>query len=463
MILGINDRQEIVSIDVIPPNLSSIEVDDEDFKNINPLRYKIRQGDNWMEITPIRLTHSFITDKNQVETVYQAPAPNGVDDTVALKEFFANGYKNVHLEGTYRVKLNRGDSIASFSNVNDIRIMGENATVIDLKTDYTNAGIVTPIFKFSNCRNVYINLNYQGQKLLDPKTELGYIGAAVFYFINGCENITVRGNLENCRYGVLSGDYTFPEYGNCKDFDIKINTLFVGYPIALYLAERVNAYIIADSFHRVAYLAGIIGGCIRGYAQNQYIADVFVLLTDAKLSDGSRGCRGINVFIKDTGSTTYEITSCLAGIGPSRADAVNFTDIFIKIELITTTTVTGFRLAGAWTSEMRVDNLTLSGTIDRTKRNDSIPFERDIAIRGNPSGQYLQMSNLSFENLIIKEQTNAEVLYILVQAEGLTEGLRFKDCTFTDIDIQIFTKIETIDIINSTLEGLVTNSKTNIV
>lgn len=447
-------------------------------------------GTSWIEIQDIdptainevdtRLSGDITAVNTSVSKIVRvAPPSNGVDDTQLLRDFFDNGYTNVKLIGEYKVSLAEGTSLKVFTNTNGITIDGSECTFVDLRGNYSNNGAITPVFKFHNCKDIDVTFNFTGIPLTTPFTHLGYMGPTMLFVTGGSERIKFKGVLNHVRYGVLSGNYSDVSLGNCNDFKIDVSGTFIGYPIALYLVDKVKADITVSHTHRAAYLAGVSNGDLKVYFKNQYIADTSVLLTDAMTGTGtSKGCRNLDIYVEDTGSTIFEPTSVLAGISLSRVDpGTIYSDIKIYMRLKTSntiaTTMNGFRLSSGvktiipsypfnWEPTIEIHNLTLSGMIDRSAQTASSGAERPIAIRGEDGTHYGTFSNFVFDNLKVIEMTG-NTKTMLVQALGMTQGLTFRDSLFSNLAVELSTNVPITNITNTTIDRIKTANKLNIV
>lgn len=386
------------------------------------------------------------------DIVHQAPAPNGVDDTQALKDFFSLGYKNVQLKGTYRINLVEGQSLATFTNTDNIRIFGQDAKILDLKTNYTHNAALTPVFKFENCKNITVDLDFEGQPLANPTADLGYKGATFTYFLSGCVGIKVKGTHKHCRHSVLSGVYTDETKGYCKTFDIDLITDFVGYSVALYLAEDVTAKLYATNTHRTAYMGGVKNGRVDAKFKNQYLAAVQVLLTDAKTGVGtSRGCSNVDVKAYDLGSTQTPDVSFCAGISLSRVDPNTvFENLSFDVYVKSTDTVAAkvgafYIVSGAktyepsypynWESSIIIRNIKVKGVIDKSAQTIANGTNGDLYFSTTDSGRSGTLSNISFEDLIIK--SGASPNGISLDLTGLQDQAVFSNVVIENVPVTI--------------------------
>lgn len=322
------------------------------------------------------------------------------DSTAALQALYAAGIaagarRFVGVPGaTYKITI--ADSAWLFEITDDhVTIDFSHSALDNSATSYT-ADTVTPIFKLDAANDTTILVGeYLGYTLPTPASHLGYRGATLVYAINGCDGVKVDAKITNARYGVISGNYADASKGLCRNFEIRLQTSFCGYPVALYLADNIHLDIDADDIHRGAYLAGCnnVRGVVRW--KNQYIGDIVVLITDA-LTGGtdavaqvappanpttSRGSTDIELTSIDKGSTIMQNSTMCAGIALSRVDACQFRNIKFKVQSKSTDSISryvgGFiitsgaktiwnRYAFNWESTVVLDNIEVSGVADQS-------------------------------------------------------------------------------------------------
>lgn len=306
------------------------------------------------------------------------------DDTAELLTMFASGARRFDMgrDRTYRVNIGEGNFLGKFIG-GQVEIFGENVKILDLTSDYTVSGAFTQVFwAQGTTRFSSVGINYEGPAIASPGTNLGYIGASFVRATHGATNTHVEAYIENAQHGVHSGAYNDVAYGGCNGFTGKITAKMVGYPIAAYLADNVFIDVEVDGFHRAAYLAGVqhSGGIIR--CRNQYVAPIALLFTDAKTGVGtSIACAFAKWQITDTGSTTWVANGWLAGISPSRADAMEYHDIEVSGYVVASDTVAatmglfGILSTGPFTFEsypfnweqtMALRRIKVGGLVDRS-------------------------------------------------------------------------------------------------
>jgi hypothetical protein len=315
------------------------------------------------------------------------------------------------------------------------------------------------MFTLDNCTDVsFGGVNYQGLLLARPAVDLGYKGGTFVYAKNGSQNIKVDAYIENCRYGVASGRYSDETVGNNKGFTLNLRTKFCGYPTAQYLAENVQGTIVAESSHRTAYLAGVIGINLRAYFKNQYIADVQVLLTDAKTGTGtSRGCKDADIEAVDMGSTVYTTNSWAAGISLSRVDpGTTYENIRVRFNVRGTdtiaTTLGGFILNSTvhsvlpsykndWESTILLRNITVSGLVDRSAQTIVGHGVGEIYIytEAIDPAHYGTVDNITLDHVIIKDASTPNPRDNFFIAPGLVNQAVFRSCDFSTVGLAVRT------------------------
>jgi hypothetical protein len=300
------------------------------------------------------------------------------DDTAAIQLALSSGATRIYFPtGTYKILLTEGSYLHKFTS-GDIELFG-NATILDTST-YTLNGPFTEIFWFDGVSSASVTgINYLGPVVSSPTTQVGYLGAIFVRATTGSTNITVNAQIENARYGVQSGEYATPALGYCSNFDLTLDCLLVGYPLATYLANNINANINAEKTHRAAYVAGGKNVNIDAQFKNQYIADVQVLLTDAMTGTGtSVGCSDCTVRAIDLGSTIFTANSYCAGLNLSRVDPYTYFknisfNIYVNASDTVASTIGGVIISGTgtgypndWIQTVGLTNISISGVIDRS-------------------------------------------------------------------------------------------------
>lgn len=391
------------------------------------------------------------------------------DWTAAIRKALYCGSKHIIFtpNKTYNINIYDGNFLALFENATDFIIEGNGATLNDTKS-YTNQAI-TSIFWFMGGNNISVTgLKYTGVQLSDPHTKLGYYGATFVRATHGAKNITVQSPmLQHLRYGVLSGSYSDYSYGNCSGFNIDLVTDFCGYAYALSYADNIVVNIHAENNHRAAYQAGCIGVTGAIQCKNQYIAPIQFLMTSAFVSAGrSMGCKDITVSITDLGSTIYPGYTWLAGTSLQRVDPDTiFNNINIDVHLVGTdsvaTNIGAFIVTSDATNNqpqypfnfeswIHINNVTISGTIDRTAQTIGLTT-REILVRAldlTDNAHFPTVSNLKFKNLNLLAGTNFSDAQktLVLYAPGLEDTLTFENCNLTSYvkDLSIGSGVEVI-------------------
>lgn len=381
------------------------------------------------------------------------------DDTAALVAMHASGRRNFdYLDGTYLVNFAELSSLISYTNVNNIQIVGRGAVIKDNRA-YAS-GSFTNIFQFNGCNNVSIvGVNYIGIPLPNPATSspaigVGYLGATFVELNNACQNVTVEAYLQDCRYGVRSGDYLDYTKGRNKNTKTRIVSLRCGYPIAHYLADEIDHVGYADYSHRAAYMAGVRGGSCNVSFANNYIASVMALVSDATLNGiqgaggVSRGSSNLKVRSVDRGSTTYKPNLYCCGISLSRVDP---NTVYENIEFefgvassdSQSSTIGGFIINSAvssalpgsyshnWIPSIYLWNISAKGVIDRSSQTVASSGVGDIYIspQDDKVSYYGTVDNLTLRDVNIIPSTGvARACYL--QVFGLNGTCNIDRCSF---------------------------------
>lgn len=361
---------------------------------------------------------SFEADKSFMNRVYNefsereanvkwfgAVGDGVADDTEAIRRALTRTHKIFFPPGNYLIKLDAlsKEELYSFVNSDSISIHGEDATIVD-DTEYTISQL-NNIFSFDGCRNISVNIGYKGKVNLDPENTIDSIGATFLYFERKSKNITIKSIVKNARYGIRTGDYLRPDLGHCSDFDITITGEMVGYPVAAYYADNIDASVSVDGIHRGLYLAGINGGNIISRCKNNYGQFTHILLTNCITSWHetdiqqrlTRGCANITIDVSDNGSTKMHPNAMLCQISPSWASpGTAFENITVNFSVISrnqlSDVVGGFSIQSAVKSvrpeypynfepHMRFVNIRVNGHINRLAQTTSTNSLGEIFVR----------------------------------------------------------------------------------
>lgn len=356
---------------------------------------------------------------------------SAAENTNAFHKMADSGAVTYRFSGSYFIKGpddRSNNAVMKWKRAKELRFIFNNTKFINI-TKYQVDDKVHAIFEFEGCTDVDMEyFEYLGQfpwttSIDDRKSGLGYVGETVIYFHSASNGLKVSGAWKNARYGILSGSYANPVVGNCSSIKAVLTTDTVGYAVALYLVDMVDLDISAVTTHRAVYLAGVRGGTVRANFKNQHIAPVQVILTDAKVSGTepnsiSRGCSDLNIFAKDTGSTVYVPNSYAAGIALSRVDkGTKFSNINFDIQIVgtdtTAATMAAFLINSIaksyqpsypynWDKTITLENITVTGFIDRRSQSVSNHATGDVVLRVSDSaGHSATIKNLSFDNFRI--------------------------------------------------------------
>lgn len=256
---------------------------------------------------------------------YGAKGDGVTDDTQAIKNAIAASKRLFFPKGEYVINLDAAarETLYTFTSENNIILRGDDATILD-KTVYATSQLNT-IFSFHECKNIDITIGYQGLPVENPDLNIDSLGATFTYFERWCDTIKVHSHIENARYGVRTGDYLRPEFGHCSMFDLNITGKMIGYPVAAYYADYVDAFVSVDGIHRGLYLAGVSGGNITCRCKNNYGQFTHILLTNCITSwhetdinqRVTKGCSNLRIDVADNGSSKMEPNAMLCQISPS--------------------------------------------------------------------------------------------------------------------------------------------------
>lgn len=398
--------------------------------------------------TRAALNATYVGPRGKTATGPAAPAPalnvkdygakgDGVtDDTGAIRAAAAAGNHLYFPPGNYVVSsVADNTALLTFTGQEGVIIDAPEATLTN-PVEYT-ADTITPMFKLDACKGVTIRLKaYKGFTLTTPSTQLGYRGATLVQAINGTSGVKVDAQITDARYGVVTGSYSTPASGYCKNFDIRLRTSFCGYPFAAYLAEGVRLDIDADDSHRPVYVAGCddVTGVIRW--KNLYIAPVAVLVTDALTAGtdaaaqadpvgaptSSRASSNVDLLSIDKGSTVFGAETYCIGLSLSRVDAVTYRNIRLRFSLAATdtlsTTVHGFLINSSakaiwsrypfnWEPKVVLDNVRVSGTLDKSATTVSAGAQGPFTVRTyeTDATHAGTIRGLSLEDIVLRQGT----------------------------------------------------------
>lgn len=360
---------------------------------------------------------TYILDAGNGNTaVYQIPSDgvvnvkalggkSGVDSSLAVRHACALS-TSVHFpdDDVYEVSFPVGanGSFVTYTDAENVRIIGPRATIKDVNT--YGVDFLTDIFKFVNCKGVYINVGCDANVLPDIAAPypngIGYNGSAFVYLEGFCERVVVDSIVKNVRYGIRQGGYSNPALGGANDITAKLRCFQVGYPVAFYRASNIKLDVDSNIQHRAAYITGCSN--VRGtvaFAGFTY-ASMGVLIADAILVasavDANRQAYGgdnIHINVVDRGSTGTQSNRAACGIAAAwKAPNTAFNDIHIHLSVKCNNanrTLAGFRLENTvgWYSTNEYNNIKVSGTIDRREQDIAASSWADFTINGIESGE----------------------------------------------------------------------------
>lgn len=431
------------------------------------------------------------------------------DDTQAIIAIAAISNNLYFPDGNYLITFNPNinGSMYTFTNRNHIRIKGKGAYIVDGNIYTVDA--LTDVFKFVQCTDVDVDVNFDAIPLLNPTTDLGYRGSSFLYFENNCSFIKVESVINNARYGVRSGSYNDATKGYCHNFDLRLKTYYTGYPTALYLADHINVDIDAEGVHRALYAAG----CQQVRGNVSYtgfvLATMAVILTNSLTSvytiiqddQRARGCIDVDLNVVDLGSTSPNSTRSMVGLGVQWvAQGTKYGNIKINLQATTTDsnrTLAGFVIQSLtklirteylynWENYIAFENIEISGSIDRTAQTLGNSAWGDIYIEGYDADDMTYthaptFSNIIFENFIVKKgvaATNNNIIRVpklsdmLVFRNVIARGINFTISTpsaSTKLENCVMNNISSYDTINTliqidcTLGTVSTNIVTNYI
>lgn len=373
------------------------------------------------------------------------------------------------LSGDFVISWDEGSAFKSFSGVSGIDIRGDGAVIRDNRV-YANTAALSPVFNFSACSNVAVSgVGYEGAEIppeIEPVNYIGQLGATFINLKNACSNVVVNAAINNCRYGVRSGDYTLNSEGYNIGINTTLSTYRCGYPIAHYLAENVTAEIDAEQSRRAAYLGGVHGFTVNARSKNQVGAPVAVLLTDAKTGTGtSRGCANGSAYSTDTGSTSWPANGYAIGLSLSRVDpGTVYENIRMHFDVTGSDSVAS-TLGGAlinssatafapeypadWSTEITLRNITISGTLDRSAQTVAAHAFGEIYVwTDDGPGTEAQVSGLVLDGVQTIAGAARPLRPLYMKVVGMTNDCRLVGCDFGEYPTD-FTSNEETQFVNS--------------
>lgn len=377
--------------------------------------------------------------------------PN-MDCTAIIRRAFSSGAKKINflnLQLNISISSTVDDPLATFAT-GDIELFGNGAAFID-NTDYsTTVASFNPLFVLTGeVTSFKSNISHIGLQIPSMETRIGYRGATYVYSKGANKNIELNCYLENTRYGILAGNYADPSLGGTKHVRVNLNCKNVGYPVATYLADDIEAYITGEGFHRASYIAGARYARVTALVKNFYIAQVAVLFTDAKTGTGtSRGCSDVKCHVVDMGSSTYVNNSYLCGISLSRVDTGTvYDDVELNATLVATDSVAtklGHSIINStvknilpndyplnWTSGITLNRIKISGLIDRSAQTVA---EHDVGevymLTEDGATNFAKVSQINVTDLEYRAGSGSKPRTFLMLNRGLKDKAFFNNVNF---------------------------------
>jgi hypothetical protein len=277
-----------------------------------------------------------------------------------------------------------------------------------------------------NCNNANIDLTFEGTKQhIAVQQRLGWIAINLQ---NGCSKIKLNLKCSGLSHGVHSGDW-LKDTGNLSDSDITIDATNVGYPIALWKSGiRCTFNIKAFEVHRSAYVGAAENSTFNIITKNFDITGILVTLH--YIGTTVWGCNNLVINIKDVGSDLStpkpRNAQLVAILGYDVAGPVEVKNLDITIECINAKYVIPL-LIRTYSPLHKISNITIRGTIDRTKlTNDEISNEMIIGGEGDAakSGTY---SGIKFLSWRVFNPTKGTTKLISIQVSKLSDDITFND------------------------------------
>lgn len=380
-----------------------------------------------------------------------ATAGTGGDDTLAFRMLAASGARNINLRNLpYNITLNEGDTLFSYTG-GKVSVSGTGWSINDNTSYPSHDGAVTRLFQMQATTGVSITGGtYNGPLLATPTVDLGYKGASFLALFGNCQNTYIDMTLNNIRYGVESGNYANPTLGNNDGITGQIRGSMIGYTIAAYYTNNVFVDVpYLNGFHRAMYLAGVqqSGGIIR--CQDQYIAPIALLLTDAVTSINSttgkttsRASTFATWTIEDTGSSIWQPNSWMAGISCSRMDVMEYHDLDITVRLASSDTSNSTRGVFCivsnilpyqpsypfnWEQTCSINRIRISGVLNRSAQTVTEHGIGEIYIStqdsadhgsGNNGTHYALCSKINIDGLKYYPGSGAKPRGFVIQMPG---------------------------------------------
>lgn len=377
--------------------------------------------------------------------------PN-MDCTAIIRRAFSSGAKKINflnLQLNISISSTVDDPLATFAT-GDIELFGNGAAFVDNTVYKSTVDTFNPLFILTGgVTSFKSNIAHIGLQIPSMSTYIGYRGATYVYSKGANKNITLDCYLENTRYGILAGNYSDPSLGGTKHIRVNFNCKNVGYPVATYLADDIEAYITGDGFHRASYIAGAKYARVTALVKNFYIAQIAVLFTDAKTGTGtSRGCSDAKCHVVDMGSTQYVNNSYLCGISLSRVDTGTiFEDIDLNATLISSDTIAsklGHSIINStvknilpadyplnWTNGISLNRIKISGLIDRSAQTiTEHDFGEVYMLTEDGPTNFAQVSQVNVSDLEYRAGSGTKPRSFCMFNRGLKDKAFFNNVNF---------------------------------
>lgn len=205
-----------------------------------------------------------------------------------------------------------GQGIFQYSNISDKEIKMNGATINDLRTFPELANQWGGVFTFINCDYITIKggVYKNDNPFVDKETQMGYKGGTPIIIIGDSSFFDIDLEVYNARFGVSNGDFLRYEWNGVYGLrfsKIKIVGTDIGYPIVSNMADNLDLFVDVDGCHRACYLAGVSNLKAEVRCRNQYVTNVFFLLSDTRYIENGvvkyKAPFNIQASITDTGTT----------------------------------------------------------------------------------------------------------------------------------------------------------------
>ena len=323
-------------------------------------------------------------------------------------------------KATYRVTMGSllsPNALASFSNLNGVRITGDGATI---QTDdtFTLGQTGWSLFSFTSNTNVTIEgLTVKGVRAWPDTARQGIVA---FRFDENNRNITIKAKTDGVAYGVWSGEFSTASKGDSRNFDVTLDAYDTGYSVACWEScHNSRITVNVERARRALYLAGARHVDAQVFVKD-FHASAAVALTGNPVGDPAtateeRWNEGVRVRVKDMGSTHNPndgLSRYLVATNPSSGTGVGEgrnIDIGIDLTLTPASTklYTGVGLLSwnfdnVYNPNLTITNMTISGVIDRSTAPADVAYHLIYSMGDSPGPKY---KNLRVRDFSVKENT----------------------------------------------------------